>query len=145
MGTKVRDVMSNRPRCVSPDTPVSEAAELMESEDVGALPVLEGDELAGMITDRDIVIRAVARGKDPRGMPVREVSTREVVTVRSDEDLSEALKLMATYQVRRLPVVDDGNRLVGVLAQADVAQEAKEKTVGEMVEEISKPPEGPRL
>jgi CBS domain-containing protein len=145
MGTKVRDVMSKRPRCVSPDTPVSEAAELMESEDVGALPVLDGDELAGMITDRDIVIRAVARGKDPRGMPVREVSTREVVTVRSDEDLSEALKLMASYQVRRLPVVDDGNRLVGVLAQADVAQEAKEKTVGEVVEEISKPPEGPRL
>lgn len=145
MGTKVRDVMSNRPRCVSPDTPISEAAELMESEDVGSLPVLEGDELAGMITDRDIVIRAVARGKDPRGMPVREVSTREVVTVRSDEDLSEALKLMASYQVRRLPVVDDGNRLVGVLAQADIAQGAKEKTVGEVVEEISKPPEGPRL
>jgi CBS domain-containing protein len=145
MGTKVRDVMSNRPRCVSPDTPVSEAAELMESEDVGALPVLDGDELAGMITDRDIVIRAVARGKDPRGMPVREVSTREVVTVHSDDDLSEALKLMASHQVRRLPVVDDGNRLVGVLAQADVAQEAREKTVGEMVEEISKPPEGPRL
>jgi CBS domain-containing protein len=145
MGTKVRDVMTNRPRCVSPDTPVSEAAELMESEDVGALPVLEGDELAGMITDRDIVIRAVARGKDPRGMPVREVSTREVVTVRSDEDLSEALKLMASHQVRRLPVVDDGNRLVGMLAQADVAQEAREKAVGEMVEEISKPPEGPRL
>ena len=145
MGTKVRDVMSNRPRCVSPETTVTEAAVLMESEDVGALPVLEGDELAGMITDRDIVIRAVARGKDPRGMPVREVSTRDVVTVRGDEDLSEALKLMATYQVRRLPVVDDGNRLVGVLAQADVAQEAREKTVGEMVEEISKPPAGPRI
>jgi CBS domain-containing protein len=145
MGTKVRDVMSNRPRCVSPDTPLSEVAELMESEDVGALPVLDGDELAGMITDRDIVIRAVARGKDPRGMPVREVSTREVVAIRSDEDLSEALKLMARHQVRRLPVVDDSNHLVGVLAQADVAQEAKEKTVGEMVEEISKPPEGPRL
>jgi CBS domain-containing protein len=145
MGTKVRDVMSNRPRCVSPDTPISEAAELMESEDVGALPVLEGDELAGMITDRDIVIRAVARGKDPRGMPVREISTRDVVAIRSDEDLSEALKLMASHQVRRLPVVDDSNRLVGVLAQADVAHEAKEKTVGELVEEISKPPEGPRL
>jgi CBS domain-containing protein len=145
MGTKVREVMTNRPRCVSPDTLVSEAAELMESEDVGALPVLEGDELVGMITDRDIVIRAVAKGKDPRGMPVREVSTRDVVTVRSDEDLAEALKLMASHQVRRLPVVDDGNRLVGVLAQADVAQQAREKTVGEMVEEISKTPEGPRL
>lgn len=145
MRTKVRDVMSNRPRCVSPDTPVSEAAELMASEDVGALPVLDGDQLAGMITDRDIVIRAVARGKDPRGMPVREVSTREVVTVRSDEDLSEALRLMASHQVRRLAVVDDGNRLVGVLAQADVAHEASVKSVGEMVDEISRPPEGPRV
>ena len=145
MGTKVQDVMSTRPRCVSPDTPVSEAAELMESEDVGALPVLEGDELAGMITDRDIVIRAVARGKDPRGMPVREVSSRDVVAVRGDEDLSEALKLMASHQVRRLPVVDDSNHLVGVLAQADVAREAKEKTVGETVQAISRSPEGPRL
>jgi len=145
MGTKVQDVMSDRPRCVSPDTPVSEAAQLMEAEDVGALPVLDGEELAGMVTDRDIVIRAVAKGKDPRGMPVREVSTRDVVSVRADEDLSEALKLMASYQVRRLPVVDDANRLIGVLAQADVALEAKEKSVGQMVEEISKPPEGPRL
>jgi CBS domain-containing protein len=145
MGTKVQDVMSTRPRCVSPDTPVTEAAELMESEDVGSLPVLEGDELAGMITDRDIVIRAVARGKDPRGMPVREVSTRDVVAVRGDEDLSEALKLMASHQVRRLPVVDESNHLVGVLAQADVAREAQEKAVGELVEEISRSPEGPRL
>ena len=145
MGTKVQDVMSTRPRCVSPDTPVTEAAELMESEDVGALPVLEGDELAGMITDRDIVIRAIARGKDPRGMPVREVSTRDVVAIRGDEDLSEALKLMASHQVRRLPVVDDSNHLVGVLAQADVAREAREKTVGETVQEISRSPEGPRF
>lgn len=145
MGTKVREVMSDRPRCVSPDTPVSEAAQLMETEDVGALPVLDGDELAGMVTDRDIVVRAIAKGKDPRGMPVREVSTRDVVSVRGDEDLSEALKLMASYKVRRLPVVDDGNRLIGVLAQADAALEAKEKAVGQMVEEISRPPEGPRV
>ena len=145
MGTKVQDVMSTRPRCVSPDTPVTEAAELMESEDVGALPVLEGDELAGMITDRDIVIRAIAKGKDPRGMPVREVSTRDVVAIRGDEDLSDALKLMASHQVRRLPVVDDSNHLVGVLAQADVAREAREKDVGETVEAISRSPEGPRL
>jgi CBS domain-containing protein len=137
--------MTDRPRAVSPDTLVSQAAELMESEDIGALPVLEGEQLAGMITDRDIVIRAVAKGKDPRGMPVREVATRDVVSIRPDEDLSDALELMASHQVRRLPVVDDDNRLVGVLAQADVAIEAKEKSVGEMVEGISLPPEGPRL
>ena len=145
MGTKVREVMTDRPRCVTLETPVSEAAELMESEDVGSLPVLEGEQLAGMITDRDIVIRAVAKGKDPRGMPVREVASRELVTAYADEDLADALKKMASEQVRRLPVVDEENRLVGVLAQADVALGAKEKVVGELVEEISRSPAGPRL
>jgi CBS domain-containing protein len=145
MGTKVREVMTDRPRCVTLETPISEVAQLMESEDIGSLPVLEGDQLAGMITDRDIVVRAIAQGKDPRGMPVREVASRELVTVYADDDLSNALKKMASQQVRRLPVVDEENRLVGVLAQADVALEVKEKAVGEMVEEISKSPTGPRL
>jgi CBS domain-containing protein len=144
MSTKVSDVMSARPYCVSPETPISEAAEVMEREDIGAIPVLEGDQLTGMITDRDIVVRAIAKGKDPRGMPVREVWTRDVVTVSPDDNLSDAMKLMASYQVRRLPVVDDESRLVGVVAQADVALEAREKSSGEMVEEISKPSEGPR-
>ena len=145
MGTKVREVMTDRPRCVTLETPISEVAELMESEDVGSLPVLEGEELAGMVTDRDIVVRAIAKGKDPRGMPVREVASRELVTVYAEDDLSNALKKMASEQVRRLPVVDEDNRLVGVLSQADVAIEAKEKAVGEMVEEISKSPAGPRV
>jgi CBS domain-containing protein len=145
MGTKVQEVMTDRPRCVTPETPVSQAAELMASEDVGSLPILDGETLAGIVTDRDIVIRAVAKGKDPKGMPVREVASRDLVTVRPDEDLADALKLMASYQVRRLPVVDEDNRLVGVLAQADVALEAKEKAVGEMVEEISKTAPGPRV
>ena len=143
--TKVHEAMTDRPRCVTPETPVSEAAQLMETENVGSLPILEGEQLAGMVTDRDIVIRAVAKGKDPKGMPVREVASRELVTVQADDDLSEALKLMAGHQVRRLPVVDEDNRLVGILAQADIASEAKEKAVGEMVEEISKSPTGPRL
>ena|SRR6187431_88954 len=107
MGTKVREVMTDRPRCVTMETPISEVAQLMESEDIGSLPVLEGDQLAGMITDRDIVVRAIAQGKDPRGMPVREVASRELVTVYADDDLSNALKKMASQQVRRLPVVDE--------------------------------------
>ena len=144
MGTKVRDVMTARPRGVTPDTPVSSVAELMAAEDVGAVPVLDGDQLSGMVTDRDIVVRAVAKGKDPRGMPVREIASREIATIGPDQDLSDALRVMAANQVRRLPVVDDENRLVGILSQADVALEAKEKDVGEMVEEISKPPVGPR-
>ena len=144
MGTKVRDVMTTRPRCVTLDTPLGQVAELMEAEDIGAIPVLEGEELHGMVTDRDIVVRAVAKGKDPRGMPVREISSREVVTVSPDQDLSDAVLLMAQNQVRRIPVVDAENRLVGVVSQADVALEAREKTVGEMVGAISQPPEGPR-
>lgn len=145
MRTKVHEVMTDRPRAVTPDTPVSEAAQLMKSEDVGALPILDGDQLAGIVTDRDIVIRAVASAKDPRGMPVREVASREVTTIGPDDSLSDALELMARAQVRRIPVVDEGNRLVGMLAQADVALQAKEKDVGTLVEEISKPETGPRV
>ena len=117
----------------------------MLSDDIGSLPIVDGERLAGVVTDRDIVIRAIAKGKDPSGMPVREVASRELITVHTDDNLADALKLMASQQVRRLPVVDENNRLVGVLAQADVAAGAKEKAVGEMVEEISKSPTGPRL
>jgi CBS domain-containing protein len=144
MGTHVGEVMTARPRSVTPETPVTQVAELMEAEDVGAIPVVEGDRLVGMITDRDIVVRAIAKGKDPRGMPAAEVSTRELVTVDPDDDLSDALQLMAQHQVRRLPVVEDDNRLVGVISQADIALEAKEKHAGEMLEGISRPPGGPR-
>ena len=145
MGTKVHEVMTGRPRAVTPETTVTEAAQLMRSDDIGSLPILDGEQLAGVVTDRDIVIRAIAEGKDPRGMPVREIASREIVKVHADEDLSSALQLMASQQVRRLPVVDDDGRLVGILAQADIAVEANEKAVGEMVEEISKSPTGPRL
>ena len=144
-GTKVHEVMTDRPRCVTAETTVSEAAQLMKSDDVGSLPVLDGEQLAGMITDRDIVIRAIAEGKDPRGMPVREVASRELVRVNADDDLSSALQLMATQQVRRLPVVDDDGRLVGILAQADVAREAKDKDSGQMLQDISQTPVGPRV
>jgi CBS domain-containing protein len=138
--------MTERPRCVTPETPVSEAAALMASEDVGSLPILEGERLTGVVTDRDIVVRGIAEGKDPRGMPVREIATRDPVSVSPEQSLDEALQLMASHQVRRLPVVDEDDRLVGVLAQADVATKGgKEKAVGEMLEGISQTPTGPRV
>ena len=143
--TRVHEVMTERPRCVTPDTPVSDAAQLMVAEDVGALPILDGDQLIGMVTDRDIVVRAVAQGKDPKGMPVRAVASEDLVTLHPDDDLSDALRLMASHQVRRLPVVDEDSRLLGIVSQADVASEAREKAVGEMVEDISRPPTGPRI
>ena len=144
-GTKVREVMTDRPRCITPETPVSEAARLMKSEDVGSLPILDGERLTGIVTDRDIVLQAVAEEKDPRGMPVREVASRDLVTVGQDEDLSEALKRMASHQIRRIPVVDEDDRLVGIVTQADVAREAKDKDSGQMLADISQTPTGPRV
>ena len=98
-----------------------------------------------MVTDRDIVVRAIAAGKDVRGMPAAEVASSELVTIEPEHDLNDALELMARHKVRRLPVVEEGDHLVGVLAQADVVFQAKEKAAGEMVEEISKPDQGPRF
>src|SRR5260370_23536949 len=125
----VRDVMTARPRWAAPDTPLSQVAELMETEAVGAILILDGDWLVGMITDRDIVVRAVAKQKDPRGMPSREISSGELVTVGPDQDLSDALHLMARHQVRRLPVVDDENRLAGVGSQCHIALPAHDTSV----------------
>ena len=144
MGTKVSDVMTQRPRAVTPQTPLNEVAAVMETEDVGAVPVVDGDRLVGIVTDRDIVVRAVAKDKDLSGMPASEVSSRELLTVSPDDDLSDALKLMAEYQVRRLAVTGEDDRLVGVISQSDIALQGKDKDTGQMVESISQQPQGPR-
>jgi CBS domain-containing protein len=137
MGTKkVRDAMSRDPRSVGESTSVQEAARLMKDQDVGSLPVVEDDRLVGIVTDRDIVVRGVANGSDVSSLSVKDVASHELRTVEPEEDLDEALRLMAQEQVRRLPVVE-GDRLVGILAQADVARDADEKRVGETVEQIS--------
>jgi CBS domain-containing protein len=138
MGANVRDVMTTRPRAVSADTPLSQVADLMATEDVGAVPIVDGDRLIGMVTDRDIVVRVVAKGKDPRGMRAAEASSQELVTVGPDQDLDEALRLMAKNQVRRLPVVEEDGKLVGIVAQADVARHTTDEKTGEVVEQISK-------
>jgi CBS domain-containing protein len=137
--------MTERPRAVTPQTTLTEVAELMGDEDVGAIPIVDGDRLVGMVTDRDIVVRAVARGSDPRSTTVAQVATENLVTLSPEHDLADALKLMAQHQVRRLPVTDRDDRLVGVVSQADVALEAKEKTAGELLEDISRPKSGARV
>ena len=140
MSTKVADVMTQRPRAVTPQTPLTEVAKVMEAEDVGAVPLVDGDRLVGIVTDRDIVVRAVAKGKDLSGMPASEVSSRELLTVSPDDDLSEALKVMAQHQVRRLAVTAEEDRLVGIVSQADVARKARnEARVENTVEAISQP------
>jgi CBS domain-containing protein len=138
MAKSVRDVMTPNVHAASPTDSLASAAEIMSSQDVGSLPVVEDGRLIGVLTDRDIVVRAVAEHVTPETLNVGDVASRQPVTVQPDEDLDEALRLMAHHRVRRLPVVEDG-RLVGMLSQADVAGEAKEKKVGEMLEEISQP------
>jgi CBS domain-containing protein len=138
MGKSVRDAMTSNPASIGARDPVVEAARLMRDKNVGSLPVVEDGRLYGIITDRDIAIRVVAEGSDPSSVTVRDVATREAVKATPDQDLDEALRLMAQHQVRRLPVTE-GDQLVGMLAQADVAQEHKAKKVGEMVESISEP------
>jgi CBS domain-containing protein len=138
MAKKVRDAMTPEPRVADPSLSLAEAAQLMRSEDIGSLPIVQEGQLVAVLTDRDIVVRAVAESADLSATKVGDIASRKPVTIEPDEDLDEALALMARAQVRRLPVVE-GGRLVGVLAQADIAQEAKSKQAGELVEEISKP------
>jgi CBS domain-containing protein/uncharacterized membrane protein YuzA (DUF378 family) len=137
IGKRVRDVMTEQPKAVEPSTTVAEAAKLLQSQDVGSLPVVQEGQLVGIVTDRDIVTRVVAEGRDPNSLPVEEIATRSPDTASPEQDLDEALRLMARKQVRRLPVVEDG-RLIGILAQADVAEEAPRKRTGEVVQKISR-------
>jgi CBS domain-containing protein len=130
--TRVREVMTASPRSIAPDVPVLEAARIMRQEDVGSLPVCEGERLIGILTDRDIVVRVVAEEKDPREQQAAAVASRELVTVEPEQNLDEALRLMARHQIRRLPVVERDRRLVGVLAQADVARSADEHETGDL-------------
>lgn len=133
----VREAMTVNPRTVSLNDSVVDAAHIMEQEDVGSVPVVDTDNvLVGMITDRDITLRVVAAGKDPLSTAAGEVATRQVSPAYPDESLDEALEQMAHRQVRRLPVIED-DRVVGILAQADVVHEVKDKKIGQLIEEIS--------
>ena len=138
MGKTIRDLMTDNPCSIDADKPVAYAAKMMRDEDVGLAPIVEGEKLIGTLTDRDIAIRVVAEGKDPQSTTVREVATTRLVTVDPDQNLDEALRLMAKNQVRRLPVVEEDGKLAGVVAQADVARHASDQQTGEVVEEISK-------
>lgn len=146
MAAKIHEVMTARPRAVTSDTSVREAARLMEEEDIGSLPVVgQGTRLVGILTDRDIALRVVGHGLDPDTTHVGEIASTDIVALTPDDDLDEALALMAREQVRRLPIVARENELVGVVAQADIARAGKEKTTGAVVEAISRPPRGPRI
>ncbi len=138
MSTTAREVMTAGAECVGENDTVATAAERMASLDVGALPICgEDDRLKGMVTDRDIVTRVVARGQDPRRVTVGSLAEgAEVVTIGADDSIEEARRTMEQHQVRRLPVID-GHRLVGMVSQGDLAKALPDEETGHLVESIS--------
>src|SRR6266511_654986 len=139
MAQNIRDVMTSNPCTIDAEKSVAYAAKMMREEDVGLAPIVEGDKLIGMLTDRDIATRVAAEGRDPDQVKVRDVASKQLVTIDPGQDLDEALRMMAKHQVRRLPVVEEDGRLVGVVAQADIAREGDDTKTGRLVEEISEP------
>jgi CBS domain-containing protein len=139
MGQSIKNVMTSNPCTIDADKSVAYAAKMMRDEDVGLAPVVEGDKLIGMLTDRDIAVRVAAQGRDPEQVKVRDVASKKLVTIDPQQDLDEALRIMAKHQIRRLPVVEEDGRLVGVVAQADIARKGDETKTGQLVEEISEP------
>ena len=136
---RLKDVMTTQVEVVQPDASIQEAAEKMRSLDVGALPVCDGPRLIGMITDRDITIRATAQARDAESTLVRDVLSPELVYAFEDQDLEEAEQLMQEKQIRRLPVLSRDQQLVGIVALADVAAEGGKKEVSRTVQAVSKP------
>jgi CBS domain-containing protein len=134
--TTARDIMTSGPDIIEAQSTVLEAAKKLASDDIGALPICENGKLKGMITDRDIVVKVLAQGKDAEGTKVIDLIQGEAVTIGADDSVEEALRTMAKHQVRRLPVID-GTELVGIVSQADVARNLPEEKVGELVEAIS--------
>jgi CBS domain-containing protein len=135
---KVSEVMTRDVQTVRPDQPVREAASFMLSADAGSIPVTDGDRLIGMITDRDIAVRGVAKGYGP-DTPVRELMTNDIICARDDDDVDDIASKMSEAQVRRLPVIDDNHRLCGIVSLGDLSRDADEDTAAEALEGVSEP------
>ena len=138
---KCDEVMTKKPVCCLPNDTVAKAAQLMKRENIGSIPVIENEQtkmLVGIVTDRDLTLKIVAEGRDAKSTKVEAVMTRKVVTCRAEDDLQKALDAMSGHQLRRIPVVDNDNKILGIIAQADVATRVNqpEKTA-EMVKQIS--------
>jgi len=142
---QLKDVMTRDVEVVHPNATLEEAAAKMDSLDIGPLPVCDGNRLVGMVTDRDITVRATAAGKDPRTTQVREVMTDDVVYCFDDDDTNEAARLMEEQQIRRLVVLDRDKRLVGIVSLGDLAVATQDDQLsGEVLARVSEPAEPDR-
>lgn len=140
MGKVARDVMTQDPACCSPNTPLDQVAKMMMQNDCGQIPVVDtNNRPIGVVTDRDIVCRSVAAGRNPAGSTAESVMTRTVVTVRPDAPLDEVIATMQQHQIRRVPVVDDGGCCAGIIAQADIVAKGPTAQGAELVREVSRP------
>ena len=135
------EIMTTNPQCCLPSDSVMAAAQIMKSEDVGPVPIVEDKEdkkLAGIVTDRDLAIKVVAEARDPKTTPIEEVMSQGLVTCRENDDVRSVLQLMEENQLRRIPVVDKNDRLKGIIAQADVATRlSNTRAAGEVVQQVS--------
>jgi CBS domain-containing protein len=139
---QVNEIMTRNAEVIRPDSTIQDAAQKMEDLDVGSLPVCDGDRLLGMVTDRDVTVRAVSEGSDPWTTPVRDVMTRQAIYCLEDQDVAVAARIMKNNQVRRLPVLSRDHRLVGILALADLAVDLQDDLLaGNTLEAISEPAE----
>lgn len=136
---QLKELMTRGVETIAPDASLSEAAKKMQAQDIGALPVGRNQDLVGMITDRDIAVRAVARGLDPNSTKVEDVMTRDVYTCSAGSDVADAMKLMEEMQVRRIVVSDTNDRPVGIVSLGDLALHIHQETSGEVLKEVSKP------
>ena len=138
--TTARDIMTQGAECARSEETLADAARKMRDLDVGALPICgDDDRLKGVVTDRDILVRCVAEGADPTSTPVSELAEGKPVTIGADDPIDQALQTMIEHGVRRLPVID-GDRLVGMVSQADVAREATPEQAGQLVAALSRSP-----
>ena len=134
---QIKDVMTPGFKWMAPDAPVSQVAQTMRDMDVGFMPLAENDKMVGMITDRDITVRAIAEGKSPEQTPAREVMTAKTYYCYDDQDVEEVCNNMGEIQVRRLPVVNRDKRLVGIVSLGDLAQSASRPNVGQTQQQIT--------
>ncbi len=134
---KVKDAMHTGVTWVQPETPIAEIAKMMRDDDIGAVPVGENDRLVGMVTDRDIICRGLANGGDCNGLTAGDVMSKPIVYCRSDEYLEDALRIMEKNRVRRLPVIDENKRLVGMLALGDISEKGGRDLAGEVMRSVA--------
>ena len=136
---QVRDAMHAGVTWVGPETSINELARKMRDEDIGAIPIGENDRLIGMVTDRDLAIRALADGKDISKLTARDVMTKGIVYCRTDQSLEDAVHLMEEKKIRRLPVIDKDKRLVGMLSLGDISHHGGRELSGELLHEVAAP------